>query len=157
MGRAQAIMAEPLFIDVTEEFVLNQGWAGDKLRGWRMYRIEYGGFNEHCLFEGRILLPRHANAEAVVQLLMGMAQWEQAWKWHDDGKDLEPTKVQSPFEEALELLRWFVSFKPTHQQALYQTMVDQASRLLDIWLPEEEIDGACTGEDSEEDVRSEEA
>ena len=40
--------------------------------------------NEGCLHEGRVLLPPHADPDALAQLLMGMAAWEEAWT-HGDG------------------------------------------------------------------------
>jgi hypothetical protein len=28
-------------------------------------------------------LPPHANADAIVQLILGMEAWEGSWNWHD--------------------------------------------------------------------------
>jgi len=33
--------------------------------GWRMFRIEYGGFNEQCVTEGMIWLPPGADPEEL--------------------------------------------------------------------------------------------
>ena len=69
-----------LDIDLTEEMVLNQDALPKPLRGWRYYRIEYGGSNEDCIYEGRILLPESADPDAIVQLIMGMQAHGQIWK-----------------------------------------------------------------------------
>lgn len=36
-----------------------------QLEGWRFYRIEYGGFNEQCVYEGLIWLPPHIKPEEL--------------------------------------------------------------------------------------------
>lgn len=75
------------WIDSTEEFVMNQDFLGDEFRGWRRYRLEYGGFNEYCQFEGTVYLPPHADVEAVVQLMIGMAFQEGSYvKLAEDDK-----------------------------------------------------------------------
>lgn len=67
-------------IDTTEEGVLNPDALPAELRGWRYYRIEYGGCNEECLWEGRVLLPPRADPTALVQLILGMQAHEQLWE-----------------------------------------------------------------------------
>lgn len=42
-------------IDLTEE--MSFSWPDPEINGWRFYRIEYGGCNEQCYYEGRIILP----------------------------------------------------------------------------------------------------
>ena len=69
-----------LDVDTTEEYVLNPDALPKELRGWRYHRIEYGGPNESCLWEGRILLPPGADPQALVQLLMGMQAYGSIWK-----------------------------------------------------------------------------
>lgn len=66
------IRVELIDIDTTEELVLNRDYLPAELRGWRFYRIEYGGCNEQCVWEGRVLLPPGGDPEALVSLLMGM-------------------------------------------------------------------------------------
>jgi len=66
-------------VDLTEEGVMNPDAFGPDLKGWRLYRIEYGGCNEDCLWEGRILLPPRADRDAVADLIMGMQAREQIW------------------------------------------------------------------------------
>lgn len=68
-----------LDVDTTEEYVMNQEALPEPLRGWRHHRVEYGGCNEDCLYEGRILLPPRADPLAVVQLLLGMQAYEEMW------------------------------------------------------------------------------
>jgi len=67
-------------VDTTEEFVLNPKGLAPELRNWRIYRLEFGGANQDCVYEGRIILPRRANPDAIAQLIMGMQTWEQMWK-----------------------------------------------------------------------------
>jgi len=73
-----------LDIDTTEEYVLNPEALPMELRGWRKYRIEYGGPNEACVWEGSIMLPPRADSEALVQLLMGMQAYGQIWTSVED-------------------------------------------------------------------------
>ena len=39
------------------------------LEGWRLYRIEYGGHAENCVYEGMIWLPPTLNPEEIEKLL----------------------------------------------------------------------------------------
>jgi len=64
-------------VDTTEEGILNPEFP---LKGWRRYRIEYGGCNEDTLVEGTIYLPPSADSQAIVDLIMGMQAHEQIWK-----------------------------------------------------------------------------
>lgn len=61
--------AKKLYVDVTEEIIMNPDALPDELRGWRRYRIEYGGHAERCVFENRILLPPHVRVERLERLL----------------------------------------------------------------------------------------
>jgi len=61
--------AKKLYVDVTEEIIMNPDALPDELRGWRRYRIEYGGHAERCVLENRILLPPHVRVERLEQLL----------------------------------------------------------------------------------------
>ena len=72
-----------LDIDTTEEMVMNPDAFPEELRGWRYYRIEYGGCNEDCLYEGRVLLPRHADPNAITDMIMGMQAREEMWDFGD--------------------------------------------------------------------------
>ena len=69
-----------LDVDTTEEMVMNPDALAAELRGWRYYRIEYGGCNESCLWEGRLLLPASADPKALVELLYGMQVHGQVWR-----------------------------------------------------------------------------
>lgn len=64
-------------VDTTEEFIMNPEFP---LKGWRRYRIEYGGCNEDTLVEGIIYLPPRANSQAIVDQIMGMQAHEEIWK-----------------------------------------------------------------------------
>ena len=64
-------------IDTTEEMIMQP--FPSPLDTFRYYRIEYGGHAESCLFEGRILLPRTADPDALVSLLMGMEVYSKLW------------------------------------------------------------------------------
>ena len=68
-----------LDVDTVEEMVMNPDAVHPALRDWRHYRIEYGGCNEDCIYEGRILLPPQADPDALVQLLLGMQAHGQIW------------------------------------------------------------------------------
>jgi len=79
-------------IDTTEEMIMNEDALPPALRGWRYYRIEYGGCNEDCIWEGRIMLPPRADSHEIVRLIMGMQAYEQIWKHlgdKDGGQDME--------------------------------------------------------------------
>ena len=67
-------------IDTTEEAILNSDALPEELKGWRYYRIEYGGANKECLYEGRVLLPATADPEAISDLIMGMQARAQFWQ-----------------------------------------------------------------------------
>ena len=67
-------------VDTTEEMVMNPDALPADLRGWRHHRIEYGGCNEGCIYEGCILLPPRAEPNAIAQLIMGMQVWEEVWQ-----------------------------------------------------------------------------
>ena len=69
-------------VDATEEGLNDTACGGvdSPMHGWRRYRIEYGGPNVMELTEGVIYLPPRANAEAVVDLIMGMQAREKIWK-----------------------------------------------------------------------------
>jgi len=69
-----------LSIETTEEMVMRPELLAEPLRGWRYYRIEYGGTNQDCLWEGRIMLPPTADPDALVQLLLGMQAHGQIWQ-----------------------------------------------------------------------------
>ena len=67
-------------VSPTEEMVMNDKALPEDLRGWRCYRFEYGGANEDCLYEGRMLLPPSSDPEAIADLVMGMQAHEELWK-----------------------------------------------------------------------------
>jgi hypothetical protein len=61
--------AKELYVDVTEEIIMNPDALPDELRGWRRYRIEYGGHAERCVLETPIYLPRWVRVERLERLL----------------------------------------------------------------------------------------
>ena len=66
-----------MHIDYTEEAILNPHFPPEgyeEFDGWRMYRIEYGGFNEACFFEGRLLLPPNADPDTVIEIIYALAK-----------------------------------------------------------------------------------
>lgn len=80
-------------ISITEEAVLNPDALPEALRDWRFYRIEYGGPNESCLWEGKILLPRSADPRVVETLLLGLQAQNELWQ--DVG--ILPNEVECKF------------------------------------------------------------
>jgi hypothetical protein len=40
-----------------------------EMRGWRCYRISYGGVNEAAWTEGQIWLPQHTNPQIIEDIL----------------------------------------------------------------------------------------
>ena len=61
--------AKKLYDDVTEEIIMNPDALPDELRGWRRYRIEYGGHAEKCVLETPIYLPPWVRVERLERLL----------------------------------------------------------------------------------------
>ncbi len=61
--------AKQLYVDVTEEIIMNPDALPDELRGWRRYRIEYGGHAERCVLETPIYLPPWVRVERLERLL----------------------------------------------------------------------------------------
>lgn len=44
------------------------------LEGWRLYRIEYGGHAESCVYEGTIWLPPHVDSTEFEKYLMKLQE-----------------------------------------------------------------------------------
>ena len=42
-------------IDITEQMAFS--WPHSEIEGWRNYRIEYGGCNSSCYWEGNVWFP----------------------------------------------------------------------------------------------------
>jgi len=61
--------AKKLYVDVTEEIIMNPDALPDELRGWRRYRVEYGGHAERCVLETPIYLPPRVRVERLERLL----------------------------------------------------------------------------------------
>ena len=70
------------WIGLTEEMVFN---PPKDMKGWRVYRIEYGGIHEDCRCEGRVWLPPHADSDAVEALLRGLMAVETDRVWAEEG------------------------------------------------------------------------
>ena len=45
-----------------------QSWPDPEIEGWRWYRIEYGGCNENCYYEGLIFLHPEFDSWCMTQL-----------------------------------------------------------------------------------------
>lgn len=58
-----------LEVDLTQETIMNPDALPTELRGWRRYRIEYGGHAERCLLETPIYLPPSADPDKLWHLL----------------------------------------------------------------------------------------
>ena len=76
---------EIIDIDYTGEGYVMPGRLGPELDGWQIIRVEYGGCNEDCLYEGRLLIPPNTDPQAVVNLLKGMAVDSAEWITHKTG------------------------------------------------------------------------
>lgn len=50
------MMSKIVDIDLTEQMAFS--WPDPEIEGWRNFRIEYGGCNEDCYYEGNEL-PQH--------------------------------------------------------------------------------------------------
>jgi hypothetical protein len=61
--------AKRIYVDLTEEIIMNPGALPKELLGWRRYRIEYGGHAERCVLETPIYLPPSVNADRLRRLL----------------------------------------------------------------------------------------
>jgi hypothetical protein len=59
----------PCLPSLTEEVILNPDYLPGSMKGWRLYRIEYG-FECSCP-EGLIYLPPNMDPEVVEQLFAG--------------------------------------------------------------------------------------
>lgn len=66
-------------ISPTEEMIMNDEALPKELRGYRCYRLEYGGANEDCLYEGRVLLPPGMEPQSICNLIMGAQAHEKVW------------------------------------------------------------------------------
>jgi len=64
-------------IDLTEQGVFN--WPDDEIKGWRNYRIEYGGCNEDCYCEGLVWLPPHVDSDVMGYKLFEILQVPEAY------------------------------------------------------------------------------
>lgn len=83
---------EQVYVSLTGEIVLNPSALPEKLRGWRRYRIEYGGHAECCVKELPIYLPMCADAY-LIDLLFEFWQadtvFEMAIKAADIARELK--------------------------------------------------------------------
>jgi hypothetical protein len=57
-------------ISLTEEMIMNPSALPKQLRKWRMYRIKYGGPNESCIWEGRVMLPPNVDPAEFDEFMM---------------------------------------------------------------------------------------
>jgi len=63
-------------VDLTEEGAFS--WPDPEIEGWRHYRIEYGGCNEDCYYEGRVWLPPQADSSVLGYKLFEILQVPEA-------------------------------------------------------------------------------
>lgn len=64
-------------VDTTEQGVYN--WPDPEIKGWRNYRIEYGGCNRDCYCEGDIWLPSHVDSDLIGYKLFEILQIPEAY------------------------------------------------------------------------------
>jgi hypothetical protein len=55
------MMSELVDINLTEQMAFS--WPNKEIEGWNHFRVEYGGCNEDCYYEGSIWLPPEANID----------------------------------------------------------------------------------------------
>jgi len=60
---------EYVYAALTEEVIMNYDALPKALNGWKMYRVEYGGFNESCIMEKMIYLPPFADPHDIEKIL----------------------------------------------------------------------------------------
>ena len=65
-------------IDLTEQMAFS--WPDNEIEGWRNYRIEYGGCNQECYYEGVMWLPPHVSSEVMGYKLFEILQVPEAYK-----------------------------------------------------------------------------
>ena len=68
-GDGNKVDSGKFFVDLTEYGV--QSWP-DGMEGCRLFRIEYGGVNEGCVYEGMIWIPPTADSDALEDFLQAM-------------------------------------------------------------------------------------
>ena len=68
-GDGNKIDSGKFFVDLTEYWV--QNWP-DGMEGCRLFRIEYGGVNEGCVYEGNIWIPPTTDRDKVQEFLQAM-------------------------------------------------------------------------------------
>ena len=74
-GDGNKIDSGKFFVDLTEYGVLS--WP-DGMEGCRMFRIEYGGVNENCVYEGLIWIPPTMDRDVVEEFLQAMFKdWDE--------------------------------------------------------------------------------
>lgn len=55
-------------VSLVEEMVMNPNFFSEEMKGWRAYRIEYGGI-ENSNREGMIYLPPDVNTDVIEMVL----------------------------------------------------------------------------------------
>jgi len=71
-------MTKLVDIDLTEQMAFS--WPNPEMDHWRNYRIEYGGCNEDCYYEGVVWLPPHVSSEVMGYKLFEILQVPEAYK-----------------------------------------------------------------------------
>ena len=70
-------------IDLTGQAAFS--WPNKEIEGWNYFRIEYGGCNENCYYEGSVWLPPEVDA----------------WKWTEMFEILQIPEARKKLEEAI--------------------------------------------------------
>jgi len=73
---AEKIQKPLVDIDLTEEMAFS--FPDKEINGWRCYRIEYGGCNEDCYYEGRVWYPPEADSSILGYKLFEILQVPEA-------------------------------------------------------------------------------
>jgi hypothetical protein len=67
---SKAMKAEKrLYVEVTEEMIMNYDALPPEMKDWQRFRIGYGGGFENCLLETVIYLPPRVSVERLERLL----------------------------------------------------------------------------------------
>ena len=94
-GNNNRIDSGKFFVDLTEYGV--QSWP-DGMEGCRLFRIEYGGVNEGCVYEGSIWMPPTFDRGRLEEFLRAMFRdWNE-----EDYREDNPDSVWLPSAAAQE-------------------------------------------------------
>ena len=98
-GNNNRIDSGKFFVDLTEYGV--QNWP-DGMEGCRLFRIEYGGVNEGCVYEGSIWMPPTFDRDRLEEFLQAMFRDWNEEDYREDNPDsvwLPPAAQQEQEDE----------------------------------------------------------